>query len=143
MEPCVIADDGLQPLFRARTLPLTMPIPHEIAGQSYLSLATFRKNGNAVRTPIWFGEQNDKLYVMTRPDSGKCKRIRNNPEVRLAACTMRGRITGPEFAAKARILPSSENGWARQTIKRKYWMARLPFLWSKDNVYLEIELTGG
>jgi PPOX class probable F420-dependent enzyme len=120
-----------------------MPIPHEIAGQKYLSLATFRKNGQAVRTPIWFGEENAKLYVMTRPDSGKCKRIRNNPEVRLAPCTIRGRITGPEFAAKARILPEADTSWARKTIHRKYWLARIPFLWSKDNVYLEIQLTAG
>ncbi|HKS72362.1 MAG TPA: PPOX class F420-dependent oxidoreductase [Terriglobales bacterium] len=118
-----------------------MPIPREIAGQKYLSLGTFRKNGNAVRTPIWFGEQNDRLYVMTRPDSGKCKRIRNNPQVQLAPCTMRGRITGPEFAAKARILPESDTAWARKSINRKYWLARIPFLWSKDNVCLEIELT--
>ena len=118
-----------------------MPIPREIAGQKYLSLATFRKNGNAVLTPIWFGEQNDKLYVMSRPDSGKCKRIRNNPDVRLAPCTIRGRITGPEFAAKARILPESDTAWARKTINRKYWLARIPFLWSKDNICLEIELT--
>lgn len=120
-----------------------MPIPSEIAGQKYLSLATFRKTGQAVRTPIWFGEQDDKLYVMSRPDSGKCKRLRNNPEVRVAACTMRGRITGSEFRGKARILPAEDSSWARKTINRKYWLARIPFFWSKDNVYLEIELTAG
>lgn len=117
-----------------------MALPREIQGQSYASLATFRKNGNAVRTPVWFGESDGKLYVMTRPDSGKCKRIRNNPEVRLAPCTMRGRITGPEFTGKACILPAEDWPRARQTVRRKYWLARVPFLWSKENVYLEIEL---
>jgi hypothetical protein len=117
-----------------------MAIPSEIQGQKYVSLATFRKTGVAVRTPVWFGEQNDKLYVMSRPDSGKCKRIRNRPEVRVAACTMRGRITGPDFAGKARILPPADCSWARETVRRKYWLARVPFLWSKENVYLEIEL---
>lgn len=118
-----------------------MPIPSEIAGQKYLSLATFRKTGQAVRTPIWFGEQNGKLYVMTRPDSGKCKRIRNNPEVRVAPCTMRGRITGADVTGKARTLPQADFEWARKTINRKYWLARIPFFWSNENVYLEIELT--
>lgn len=116
-----------------------MAIPRELQGQSYASLATFRKTGAEVRTPIWFGEQNGKLYVMTRPDSGKCKRIRNNPAVRLAPCTMRGKITGPDFLGTARILPAQDTPWARETVRRKYWLARLPF-WSKENVYLEIDL---
>jgi len=116
-----------------------MAVPPEIHGQKYISLGTFKKDGSVVRTPVWFGEENGKLYVMTRSDSGKYKRRRNNPQVRIAPCTMRGKIKGPEFAATARILP--ENDWprARSTIRRKYWLARVPFLWSKENVYLEIE----
>jgi hypothetical protein len=74
-----------------------MPIPPEIQGHKYLLLTTFRKAGTAVPTPIWFAEDNDKLYVKTRADSGKTKRIRNNPQVRVAPCTIRGKVTGPEF----------------------------------------------
>jgi PPOX class probable F420-dependent enzyme len=117
-----------------------MSIPREIQGQKYISLATFRKNGEAVRTPVWFGEKDDKLYVMTRSDSGKYKRIRNNPQVRIASCTMRGKITGPEFAGTARILPPEDWPEARKTIERKYWLARIPFVWSKNNVYVEIKV---
>ena len=84
---------------------IPMPIPRELEGQNYISLVTFRKSGAAVPTPIWFGEDDDKIYVMTRSDSGKYKRIRNNPEVRVAPCSIRGKITGPEFEARARILP--------------------------------------
>jgi PPOX class probable F420-dependent enzyme len=75
---------------------------------------------------------------MTRSDSGKLKRIHNNPQVRIAPCTARGKITGPEFAAQARFLPPEDFAFARKTINRKYWMARIPFVWSKSNVYLEI-----
>jgi PPOX class probable F420-dependent enzyme len=117
---------------------IPMPIPREIQGQKYVSLATFRKSGLAVQTPVWFGEENDKLYVMTRNDSGKYKRIRNSPQLRIAPCTVRGKITGPEFDAKARILPAEDWPRARKTIQRKYWLARLPF-WSKQNVYVEID----
>jgi len=116
-----------------------MPIPNEIRGQSYISLTTFRKSGIGVPTPVWFGEKDGKMYVMARPDSGKVKRIRNNPQVRIAPSTIRGRVTGPEFSAKARILPQSAWADARKLINQKYWMARIPFLWSKDNVYLELE----
>lgn len=116
-----------------------MPIPAEIRGQKYLSLITLRKNGAPVPTPVWFGEKNDKLYVMTRSDSGKYKRIKNNPHVRIAPCTVRGKITGPEFAAFARILPEQDWPWARATVRQKYWLARIPFVWSKSNIYLEID----
>jgi len=116
-----------------------MPVPAEIKGQKYISLATVRRNGSPVHTPVWFGEKDDKLYVMTRSDSGKYKRISNDPKVRIAPCTMRGKISGPEFAATARILPAADWPWARKTIERKYWLARIPFFWSKKNVYLEIE----
>jgi hypothetical protein len=115
-----------------------MPIPQEISGQRYVSLATFRKNGNAVYTPVWFGEEGDKLYVMTSSKLGKYKRIRNYPQVKVAACTMRGKITGPEFAAKARILPPEDGPRARKTINRKYWLARVPLLWQNTDAYFEI-----
>ena len=114
-----------------------MPIPAPIRGQKYLRLTTFRKNGNAVNTPVWFGEENDKLYVMSRSDSGKAKRVRNNSQVRIAPCTIRGKVTGPEFSASARILPPEDWSRARQTIHKKYWLARLP-IWSKQNIYFEI-----
>jgi uncharacterized protein len=115
-------------------------VPSEISNKKYIDLASFRKNGVAVHTPLWFAERDGKLYVMTRSDSGKYKRIRNNPDVRVAPCTMRGKILGPEFPARARILPP--DGWAsaKKLLERKYWLMRIPFLWSKKNVFLEIEI---
>ena len=115
-----------------------MPIPPSISGQKYLSLTTFRKSGAAIATPIWFGESNGKLYVMTRGDSGKAKRLRNNPHVRIAPCTIRGKVTGPDLPATARILPEADWPTARDVLHKKYWLARLP-IWSKKNVYLEID----
>lgn len=113
-------------------------VPSAIHAQKYISLTTFRKTGTAVPTPVWFGEQDGHLYVMTRGDMGKTKRIRNNPHVKVAPCTIRGKVTGPEFAATARILPPEEHANARQTINRKYWMARIPLIWSRTDTYFEI-----
>ena len=113
-------------------------IPPPIQGQKYISLKTFRKNGVGVPTPVWFGEDNGKLYVMTRSDMGKSKRIRNNPQVSVAPCTIRGRVTGPEFTATTRILPPEDQAHARQTINRKYWMARITAPWSRADVFIEI-----
>ena len=109
----------------------------QLAGKKYLSLASFRKNGEAVRTPLWFAEENGKLYFMTRDDSWKYKRIRNNPRVRVAPCTARGRVTGPEVEARARVLEPAQFPAARRALERKYWLMRLPF-WSKHNVFFEI-----
>jgi PPOX class probable F420-dependent enzyme len=113
-------------------------IPAAIRGQKYISLTTFRKNGQKVSTPVWFGEDGDKLYVMTRSDMGKTKRIHNNPHVLVAPCTMRGKVIGPEYEALARILPPEEHAHARETINPKYWMARLPLVWSRTDTYLEL-----
>ena len=121
-----------------------MPIPPEIQNQKYILLTTFRKNGTAVPTPVWFAQDkddkdkdNDKLYVKTRVDAGKTKRIRNHPQVRVAPCNIRGKVTGPDFSASARILPPQDWPRARQAINRKYWMARLS-IWNHKNTYLEI-----
>jgi PPOX class probable F420-dependent enzyme len=116
-----------------------MPIPQEIHGQKYICLITFRRTGDAVSTPVWFAEKDDRLYVKTRRDSGKSKRIRNNPRVRIAPSTIRGKVTGPEFEAYARILPEGNSTEARDAIEKKYWLARLS-LSNKQNVYLEIEV---
>lgn len=113
-------------------------IPAAIRGQKYISLATFRKNGAKIATPVWFGEDSAQIYVMTRSDMGKTKRIRNNPQVTVAPCTIRGKVTGLEVAASARILPPPEHARARQAINRKYWAARLPLIWWRTDTYLEL-----
>ena len=113
-------------------------IPAEIHDERYISLATFRKSGVAVYTPIWFAEYDDKLYFMTSSKLGKSKRIRSNPQVKIAPCTMRGKITGPEFSATVRILPPENFASARKIINAKYWLARVPFLWPNTDAYLEI-----
>ena len=113
-------------------------IPEAIHDQKYISLTTFRKSGVGVATPVWFGEQDSKLYVMTRSDMGKTKRIRNNSRVRVAPCTIRGKVTGPEFEATARILPPEEHARARKAINRKYWLARIPLVWVRTDTYIEL-----
>jgi uncharacterized protein len=117
------------------------PIPAEIRGQRYISLATFRKSGVAVPTPIWFAEDDDKLYFMTNSKLGKVKRIRNNPQVKIAPCSIRGKITGPEFPATVRVMRPEEFARVRRLLNAKYWLARLPFLWRNTDTYVEITPT--
>jgi PPOX class probable F420-dependent enzyme len=117
---------------------MTTTLPAELRDQKYISLATFRKNGVAVHTPVWFADENDRLYVMTRGDSSKIKRIRANPVVKVAPSTIRVKVTGHEFPGRARILPEQDWPHARNLIRAKYWVARLPFMAGPKNVYVEI-----
>ena len=76
----------------------------QLGNHKYISLETLKKNGQPVKTPVWFVLQDDKLYVYTEADSWKVKRIRNNPRVRVALCTIRGRVTGPWHEGTASIV---------------------------------------
>lgn len=106
-----------------------------LLNQSYIDLVTYRRSGTPVHTPVWFAEHEGRLYVMTRSDSGKAKRLRNNPRVEVAPCTMRGKRTGPGIGASARV--TGDFDLARGLIRKKYLLARLP-IWSKQNIYVEI-----
>src|SRR5215469_16723734 len=121
----IVEDSGFPRVPASKMHPMTSQIPSAIKGQKYISLTTFRKSGVGVPTPVWFGEEGGKLYVMTRSDMGKSKRIRNNPQVRVAPCTIRGKVTGPGFAATAHILSPADFARARKTLTRKYWLAKL------------------
>ena len=122
----------------SKMTPMSNEIPFVLRAQKYISLTTFRKTGAGVATPVWFGEDNGKVYLMTMGNSGKAKRIRNNPQVRLAPCTVRGKVTGPDFAATARLLPKEDFARARKTITRKYWMAWITQPFSRADAFVEI-----
>lgn len=90
---------------------------------NHILLTTFRKNGEGVPTPVWYGRQGDHLYVFSLKKAGKVKRIRNSAKVQVAACTGTGRITGPTIEARARILAREEERIARRALRRKYPIA--------------------
>jgi uncharacterized protein len=74
----------------------------QFTDQLYLNLETLRKSGQAMPTPIWFVQDGDMLYIRTTADSGKEKRVRNNPQVRIAPCGREGRLLVPWIPALAR-----------------------------------------
>jgi PPOX class probable F420-dependent enzyme len=78
-----------------------------------------------VKTPVWFVLHNDAFYVYTEADSWKVKRIRNNPQVRVAACNVRGEVRGPWLDATASIVEGSERLAADRLLDRKYFLKAL------------------
>ena len=73
-----------------------MPTPtlDQLAAERYVSLATFRRNGNAIPTAIWIAAAGGKLYAVTNGTSVKMKRLKANDRIRLAACDARGNVRG-------------------------------------------------
>jgi PPOX class probable F420-dependent enzyme len=99
-----------------------------LEGHSYARLTTFRKSGEPVSTPVWFalGPGHKRVYVFTDVESGKVRRIRNDPRVGLAPSGFRGRPRGAEVRAKARILDRAKHEIADRALREKYgWRYRL------------------
>lgn len=69
--------------------------------QQYLSLETFRKNGQGVKTPVWFVQDGEVLYIWTQTNSGKAKRVRNVSRVNIAPSRGDGAALGDWVPASA------------------------------------------
>ena len=96
-----------------------------LAGGRYVRLSTFRKSGAAVPTPVWFARLGENLYVVTGRNTGKAKRIRNNPDVTLAPSDFRGRPKGPDIRAVAGVTDEKRGGPADRALRGKYgWQYR-------------------
>ncbi len=104
-----------------------------IEGGSYLSLSTLKRSGDRVATPVWFGLDNNAYYIFSAADAGKVKRLRNFSEVRVAACTMTGSITGEWLDGNGELLSSREDiDRALAALHRKYgWQMKFTDLMSR------------
>ncbi len=89
-------------------------------GHKFLSLATYRKNGDAVTTPVWFAQAEDKLYIMTMRSSGKAKRISHTERVRVAPCDRIGMLLGESIEAVAHLITDDEQHAADAALSNKY-----------------------
>jgi hypothetical protein len=98
----------------------------EPATEKYVNLATYRRNGVEVKTPVWIAELAGRYYVFSAGDAGKIKRIRATPRVQLAACDARGKVRSAWIEARARIVlePALIAG-VRKAFRRKYGLVML------------------
>ena len=102
-------------------------------GQSYISVETFKKNGQGVKTPVWFVLHEGAFYAYTEADSWKVKRIRNNPRVRVAVCNIRGDIKGPWLDGTASLIEGEERLAADKLLDRKYFLKKVFNVLSRIN----------
>jgi len=104
----------------------------ELESKKCISLETYRKNNQPVRTPVWFVIKNDLIYVVTRDQTGKAKRLRNNQQVKIATCNFKGKVSGEWVSGTAKILSEDETKEVVRWRDRKYgFMAKIAKFLSK------------
>jgi PPOX class probable F420-dependent enzyme len=118
----------------------------QFSKQKYLNLETFRKNGDCMKTPVWFVQESETIYVQTMADCGKVKRIRNNQRVNVVPCKMDGTPVGPWVPANAREVPDAElSKKVNRLLDKKYGLMKKMFSLgssrqSRKDTILEIRL---
>ena len=124
--------------------------PERLDREPYINLATFRRSGVAVRTPVWFARSGERFYAFSEAKAGKVKRLRNDPRIEVAPCSVRGRVTGEWIPGRARRVDDAatvERAYA--ALRSKYgWQMRLADFFSRlsgrydQRAVLELELEG-
>lgn len=118
---------------RERRIVSTVNALGDLDRYRYMSLATFRRSGAEVATPVWFAASGGKLYVFTAGDSGKVKRLRRTARARVAPSDARGRVQGAWRGATARLVTESQMiERAHAALRAKYgWQVLLGDLFSR------------
>ena len=104
-------------------MPEQLRWPFDPAIERYVSVATYRRSGEEVCTPVWLAKVDAKYYLFSEGKAGKVKRIRANGRARLAACDLRGRVSSGWLEAQARIVEEAE------LIERVYAALRRKYRW--------------
>jgi hypothetical protein len=115
----------------------------QIASIKRTLVVTYRRDGTAVPTPVWAAEADGTLYVRSERTAGKVKRLRNDPRMLIAPCTVRGRPLGAPLEARARVLAAEEEPHAEQVLASRYGLGRALFertmdVMRVDMCYLQI-----
>jgi len=91
--------------------------------EKFVSLTTFRRSGNAVSTPVWIAQDGDALVVTAAEQTGKVKRLHNDPRVQLRPCSRTGRVRDHSITVSgtAEILTDDQSrSRLIEVIRRKY-----------------------
>jgi len=92
----------------------------QFLNQKYINLETYRRNGQAVLTTVWFVMDAGTIYIRTDMNSGKVKRIKNNPNIRITPSGARGQLKGKWIEGKIKMAGSLELEHANQLLEQKY-----------------------
>lgn len=121
------------------------PKLNQFLNTEYMRLETFKRSGLAVATPVWFVDDGQVIYVRSYASSGKAKRMRNNPRVRVAPSDPLGNPKGVTIEGTARLVDSMKSVQVSQLLYRKYGLMKMSFdIWGAikqlDWAVFEIEV---
>jgi uncharacterized protein len=103
-----------------------------LSNQKVVSVETVKKNGEAVRSPVWVVEDGGLLYIRSDANSWKIKRIKRNPSVRVAPSSWGGKIKGDWVKGEAQFVQDESSGRILELFTRKYGiMARILNFYNK------------
>jgi hypothetical protein len=100
-----------------------MSDPTAIAGEKYVSLTTYKRDGTPKALPVWIVRLDDTRAAFTTPsDSWKAKRIANDPRVVLQPSNSRGVVTegSTPVAGTAEIVTGERFEQVRALVKAEY-----------------------
>ena len=115
-----------------------------LKNQKCISLTTYKRNGEGVPTPVWFSREDDDIYIMTKMQSWKARRIRNNPNVSFMSCSYRGKIRRRfkdlRVHGNAEFVEGEEKNKADRSLARKYWFL-YRFFRREEDIFLKISIS--
>ena len=84
--------------------------------------------------------------MRTDRTAGKVKRLRNDPRLLVAPCTVRGKPLGAPLEATARMLAYEDEPLAERVLAARYGLGRAIFEWAMDILRVDmgyLEITPG
>lgn len=91
----------------------------KMSKERFISLGTFKKNGDKINTPVIFGIHDKELIISTKTFASKLKRIRNNPNIVFYPCNARGERKGDDVTGIATIINLNDEKYAYDAIRKK------------------------
>jgi len=91
-----------------------------VSEAKYIVLTTFRRDGEAVSTPVHVAVDGDTAFFRTWNVTGKAKRLRHTPAVEIAPSTFRGRRLGSPIRAQAHLLDGEASEAAARMLAAKH-----------------------
>lgn len=102
----------------------------QFQNKEYIRLETVKRNGLLVPTPVWFVVDEGRLFVRSYANSGKVKRMRNNPHVRVTPSDAVGKPSGVTIDGTAVRANGDIEIKISQQLYCKYGLMKMSFdLW--------------
>jgi hypothetical protein len=96
-----------------------------LGDEKFVSLTTFKRNGDAVSSPMWIVRDGERLSVWTPADAWKVKRVQRDPHVALTSCGRTGKVKAgqPTLDGTAEVITDAASvARTESLVKRKYGM---------------------